>query len=231
MSPCRDWDHQFQSRGITLPQIMSPQPERPKVKAVLFDIGGIFLDWDPRHLYRKVFDDEERMEWFLGHICTAKRHMAHDQGYPMAPSCAELARHHPEWAAEITAWSDRSEEMVAGAIDDTVSVLAELTATRVPCYALTNMEAETYPLHVARYEFFSLFDGIVVSGFEDTAKPNPAIFHIVVGRFGLSPAHTLFVDDRLENVDVAQSCGFQVHHYHGPKSLRVTLADSQLLPG
>ena len=210
---------------------MSPQPERQKVKAVLFDIGGIFLDWDPRHLYRKVFDDEERMEWFLGHICTAKWHMAHDQGYPMAPSCAELARRHPEWAAEITAWSDRSEEMVAGVIDDAISVLAELTATGMPCYALTNMEAETYPLRVARYEFFSLFDGIVVSGFEGTAKPNPAIFHIVVGRFGLSPAHTLFVDDRLENVDVARSCGFQVHHYHGPKSLQATLADSQLLPG
>jgi 2-haloacid dehalogenase len=210
---------------------MSAQPEKPMVEAVLFDIGGIFLDWDPRHLYRKVFEDEERMEWFLEHICTATWHMAHDQGSPMAPSCAELARHHPEWAVEITAWSDRSEEMVGGIMDDAISVLAELTATGMPCYALTNMEAETYPRRVARYEFFSLFDGIVVSGIEGTAKPNPAIFHIVVDRFGLAPAHTLFVDDRLENVGVARSCGFLVHHYHGSKSLRATLEGLQLLPG
>jgi hypothetical protein len=115
------------------------------VTAVLFDIGGIFLDWDPRHLYRSMFDDEEQMEWFLENICTADWHDAHDRGQPMAASSAELAGLHPEWEREITAWSKRSEEMVGGIMDHAISVLAELKTEGIRCFALTNMEAETCP--------------------------------------------------------------------------------------
>ena len=196
---------------------------------MLFDIGGVFLDWDPRHLYRRVFDDEERMEWFLRHICTAEWHAAHDRGLAMAPSCAELALLHPEWAAEIRAWSERSEEMVDGVMDDAISILTELKATGTPCFALTNMEAETYPRRAERYAFFSLFDGIVVSGLEGVAKPDRAVFEMTIRRFELTPAQTLFVDDRQENVDVARSCGFAAHHYLGPAGLRQALADTGLL--
>ena len=202
----------------------------PPVTAVLFDIGGIFLDWDPRHLYRKMFDDEEQMEWFLENICTAVWHDAHDRGLPMAVSSAELALLHPEWEREIAAWSERSEEMIGGIMDDAISLLAELKARGIPCYALTNMEAETYPGRVSRYEFFSLFCGIVVSGLEGTAKPDRAIFEVVVRRFHLEPAQTLFIDDRSENVAAARSFGFGVHLYTGPERLRRVLADKNLLP-
>jgi 2-haloacid dehalogenase len=177
------------------------------VTAILFDIRGIFLDWDPRHLYRSMFDDEEQMEWFLETICTADWHDAHDRGQPMAASSAELAGLHPEWEREITAWSKRSEEMVGGIMDDAISVLAELKTEGIRCFALTNMEAETYAGRVSRYKFFSLFDGIVVSGLEGTAKPDRAIFEVVVRRFHLVPSQTLFIDDRSENVAAARRLG------------------------
>ena len=201
-----------------------------RVTAVLFDIGGIFLDWDPRHLYRKLFDDEQQMEWFLHNICTPEWHDAHDRGVPTAASSAQLARQHPEWRREIAAWSERSEEMVAGTMDDAVAVLRELRAGGTPCYALTNMEAETYPGRAARFEFFSLFDGIVVSGLEGTAKPDRAIFEVVVGRFHVEPSETLFVDDRAENVSAARSAGFVVSRYTGVEGLRRVLAEKGLLP-
>jgi 2-haloacid dehalogenase len=206
------------------------QPDRPSLTAVVFDIGGIFLDWDPRNLYRKMFGDEERMEWFLEHICTMEWHDAHDRGGAMAASCAELALAHPEWESEIAAWSERSEEMVGGVMDDAIAVLEELKKAGVPCYALTNMEAETYPSRAARYEFFSLFDGIVVSAHEGMAKPDSAIFEVVVRRFRLSPAQTLFVDDRQENVEAARAVGFRVHRYNGAMALRRALDDVNILP-
>jgi 2-haloacid dehalogenase len=177
-----------------------------------------------------MFDDETRMEWLLEHICTAEWHGAHDRGHPMAASCVELALVHPEWADEITAWSERAEETVGGVMDDAISLLAELKATEIPCYALTNMEAETYPSRVLRYEFFALFDGIVVSGLEGAAKPDRAIFEVVVRRFGLTAAQTLFVDDRPENVAAARRGGFQAHLFTGTEDLRTVLADTDLLP-
>jgi 2-haloacid dehalogenase len=177
-----------------------------------------------------MFDDEERMEWFLENICTADWHDAHDRGHQMAASSAELTLLHPEWEREITAWSERSEEMVRGIMDDAISVLAELKAGGIPCYALTNMEAETYPGRVARYEFFALFDGIVVSGLEGTAKPDRAIFDVVVRRFHLEPSQTLFIDDRSENVVAARNFGFGVHLYTGAEGLRRVLAEKSLLP-
>jgi 2-haloacid dehalogenase len=206
------------------------QPDHTPLPAVVFDIGGIFLDWDPRNLYRKLFRDDERMEWFLAHICTTEWHDAHDRGHPMAASCAELALAHPEWATEITAWSERSEEMVGGVMDDSISVLEELKEAGIPCYALTNMEAETYPGRATRYKFFSLFDGIVVSSHEGMAKPDVAVFEVVARRFRLVPTQTLFIDDRQENVDAARAFGFLVHLYTGVTGLRRALEQANVLP-
>ncbi len=140
-------------------------PERaedcPPIKAVVFDIGGVLLDWNPRHLYRKLFDEEAEMERFLSEVCTPEWHSAHDRGVPMEPSCAELAAKHPKYAEMIKAWARRSEEMVAGVIPGTPEILRDLQANGVPCYALTNIEAETYPLRLQRFAFLRSFEGIV----------------------------------------------------------------------
>src|ERR1700751_4174590 len=123
---------------------------RPRV--VVFDLGGVLLDWNPRYLYRKLFGgDEAAMERFLAEVCTAEWHRAHDLGVPTEHTCAQLANAHPDQADLIWAWSRQSEEMIAGPIDGTVRLLGELKADGVPCYALTNMERETYPLRRDRY--------------------------------------------------------------------------------
>jgi 2-haloacid dehalogenase len=206
-------------------------PVRPTVEAVVFDIGGVLLDWDPRHLYRRVFDDEEAMERFLGRICTPRWHEAHDRGESTADSCSLLAQAHPEHAAEIWAWSTRAEEMVAGSFPETVQILTDLTSAGVCCYALSNMEAETFPLRFERFPFFTLFDGIVISGQEGMAKPDRAIFELLCRRYGLEPGKTVFIDDTIGNVRAASALGLAAVHYRSPGALRDSLRDLGLLAG
>ena len=169
-----------------------------RARAVVFDLGGVLLDWNPRYLYRRLFDgDDAAMERFLAEVCTMEWHHAHDLGVPTERTCAALAQAHPEQAELIWAWSRRSEEMVAGPIDGTVEILSELKYAGVPCYALTNMERETYPLRRERFDFLSWFDGTVVSAFEGVAKPDPAIFELLLDRFDLDRVNTVFVDDSM----------------------------------
>lgn len=199
------------------------------IDAVVFDIGGVLLDWNPRYLYRQLFDDEREMERFLGEICTLEWHQAHDRGTPFEDSCAKLASLHPEYADMIHAWGRRSEEMVAGPIDESVEILRRLKAAGVPCYALTNMETETFPLRVKRFPFLSWFDGAVVSGFEGVVKPEPEIFERLMGRFDLVPGRTLFVDDSQRNVDAARELGIKAVLFESPAAFEELLSDVGLL--
>jgi 2-haloacid dehalogenase len=208
---------------------MSSPTLTPPIEAVVFDLGGVLLDWNPRYLYRQLFDDDVAMEHFLSEICTMAWHDAHDRGKPFAVGCAELAAVHPQYAEMIMAWGDRSEEMVRGPIDATVEILRELVAGGVRCYALTNMETETYPLRVERFPFMSWFDGSVVSGFEGVSKPDPEIFRRLLERFGLTAASTAFVDDAARNVRAASKLGIQTVQYESARALRRTLEQAGLL--
>jgi 2-haloacid dehalogenase len=199
------------------------------INAVVFDVGGVLLDWDPRHLYRKLFDDEQEMERFLAELCTVEWHAQHDRGVPAEQSCAELAAEHPEYAELIHAWSQRTEEMIAGTIDGSIEILRELKDAGIRCYALTNMEAETYPLRAARYEFMSWFDGTVVSAHEGVIKPEREIFERLLTRYGLEPARTLMIDDSRRNVEAAAGLGMQTVHYTSPAQLRGELERFGLL--
>jgi 2-haloacid dehalogenase len=199
------------------------------VEAVVFDLGGVLLDWNPRYLYRTLIDDETELEHFLATVCTLQWHAAHDRGVPFERSCAELAARHPDHAELIWAWAQRSEEMVAGAIDGSVAILSELRARGVPCYALTNMEAETYPLRRERFPFMGWFDGTMVSAHEGIIKPEPVIFLRMLERFGLRAATTLFIDDSERNVTAARTLGLQVVHFQSPAQLRAWLTGAGLL--
>ncbi len=200
------------------------------IDAAVFDIGGVLLDWDPRHLYRKLFGgDEPAMERFLAEVCTLEWHAAHDLGVPFAQSCGRLAAQHPEQADLIWAWGRRSEEMVAGPIAGTVELLQELKQRGIRCYALTNMESETYPLRLARYEFLGWFDGTVVSSSEGIAKPDPAIFELALHRFELEPGRTVLIDDSAANVVAAESLGMQAVRFESAPQLRGWLYDAGVL--
>jgi 2-haloacid dehalogenase len=199
------------------------------VEAVVFDLGGVFLDWDPRHLYRKLFTDEAEMELFLAEICSPAWHAPHDRGVSTAASCAELASRHPQFSEPIWAWSTRSEEMIGGVDTGSVEVLRAVRETGIPCYALTNMEAETYPLRLERFPFLSWFDGTVVSGREGVAKPEPAVFTRLLDRFGLQPRMTLMIDDTKENLEVASELGIQTVLFLSSRQLREELEAAGIL--
>jgi 2-haloacid dehalogenase len=196
---------------------------RSPVGAVVFDVGGVLLDWNPRHLYRKLFANEAEMEWFLAEVCSPSWHEPHDRGVPTAPSCAELASRHPEFSELIWAWSTRGEEMIGGVDAGSVEVLSAVRETGLPCYALTNMEAETYPLRFKRFPFLGWFDGTVVSGREGVAKPDPAIFRRLLDRFGLTPSMTLMIDDTPENLETAGKLGVQTVLFRSSCQLRADL--------
>jgi 2-haloacid dehalogenase len=199
-------------------------------RAVVFDLGGVLLDWNPRYLYRKLFDgDDAAMEWLLAEVCTMQWHHAHDLGVPPERTTPPLVAAHPEYEELIWAWSRRSEEMIAGPIDGSVKLLSELKAAGVPCYALTNMERETYPLRAKRYPFLGWFDGTVVSGFEGVAKPDVAIFELLLERFNLAASETVLIDDSPANVAAGRSAGLQAIEFESPERLRHRLEDAGLL--
>ena len=202
---------------------------RPPVGAVVFDLGGVLLDWNPRHLYRKLFANQAEMEWFLAEVCSPAWHAPHDRGASTAVSCAELAAKHPELSELIWAWSSRSEEMIGGVDAGSVEVLSAVRETGLPCYALTNMEAETYPLRLKRFPFLGWFDGTVVSGREGVAKPEPAIFRRLLDRFGLMPNTTLMIDDTRENLETARTLGIQTARFRSSRQLRAELEASGVL--
>ena len=199
------------------------------IEAVVFDIGGVLLDWNPRHLYRKLFDDEDAMNRFLDEVCTLDWHAAHDLGTPFEVSCARLAAAHPEQAELIWAWGRRTEEMVAGPISGTVEILRVLKQRGLGCYALTNMEAETYPKRLERYDFLGWFDGTVVSSAEGVAKPDSEIFWRLIQRFTLTAETTLMVDDSAPNVAAAAALGMQAVRFESPAQLRGCLEDAGVL--
>jgi 2-haloacid dehalogenase len=196
-----------------------------EITSVVFDLGGVLIDWDPRHLYRKLIGDPDELDDFLGRICTREWHTAHDLGADTEQSCRELAKVHPEYADLIMAWSHRGEEMIAGVFEDTVDVLADLRSAGVRCYALSNMEREKFAKRLLRYPFFELLDGCVISGLEGVMKPDRKIFEILLSRFGLQPKATVFVDDIADNVCAAAELGVVAIEFTTAAQLRRELRD------
>lgn len=179
------------------------------IRAAVFDLGGVLIDWDPRYLYRKVFgQDEVAMESFLATVCTAEWNAKQDRGRPFSEAIAELIAGTPEHRAHIEAYFERWSEMLYGAIPGTESVLIELRSAGLGLYGLSNWSAETFPIAVDRFPCLKIFDGIVVSGSEGIAKPDSRIFEILFERYGLDPGACLFVDDAPANVRAAQEIGF-----------------------
>jgi 2-haloacid dehalogenase len=193
--------------------------------SVIFDLGGVLLDWDPRHLYRKLFPgDEAAMERFLGEICTMSWHLQHDAGRPFAETCAELKREHPGHAALIDAFGERHDEMTAGAIPGTVALLERLAATGVPLYAITNYPAETFPIAQKKFQFLALFRDVAVSGVERVLKPSAELFNILLRRNNLAPGEAIFIDDSIKNVEAARALGLHAIHFRSAEELEQELA-------
>ena len=206
-------------------------PARARPTTVVFDLGGVLIDWNPRYLYRHLFDDETAMETFLAEVATPEWNARQDEGRTWAAAVEMLASEHPEHRDLIAAYWHRWHEMLGGAIGPTVEILDELRGSGVRLLALTNWSAETFPVARERYHFLEWFDGIVVSGDLKIAKPDPRIFRHLVDHYGLEPSATVFIDDSAANVSAAAALGLTALRFEGAATLRRDLAALGLLDG
>ncbi|MDX2234126.1 MAG: HAD family phosphatase [Hyphomonadaceae bacterium] len=195
-------------------------------KAVLFDYGNVLVRWDPRNLYRKLFDDPAEMDWFLEHVCTMDWHLRHDSGEPMAVTTAELAAAHPRYADHIHAWSARFGEMIDGEIDGAVALIDALKAQGRTVGVLTNMPADQAWTCFAGFSRWAALDTILVSGFAKAAKPGARSYRLALAHLEAEPGDVFFVDDSPRNVDAARALGITAHLFTGPETGPADLANA-----
>lgn len=193
------------------------------IDAVVFDLGGVVLDWHPRHLYQQVFGDPAEADEFLQVVCTLQWHAQHDAGTPMERTIPLLVAEHPHLADEIRAWRTRYVEMVAGYVEGAVELIGDLQASGVRTLALTNMPSEVVGELVEAFPVLDCFEGMVVSGDELVTKPDPEIYRRLVQRFGIEPRRAVFVDDMPVNVDAAWTLGFRAVRFESSAQLRRVL--------
>lgn len=196
----------------------------------IFDLGGVLIDWNPRHLYRKLFDDEQAMEHFLANVCTMAWHVQHDAGRPFAETAAELKREHSGYDDLIDAFGIRQDEMMGGAIAGTVALLERLAAAGVPLYAITNFPSESFPAARRKFPFLALFRDIAVSGHERVVKPEAELFHRLLRRNAIAPGRAVFIDDSMKNIDTARTLGLHAIHFTSPEALERKLISLGVLP-
>jgi len=197
---------------------------------IIFDLGGVLIDWDPRYVYRRIFDTEETIEWFFEEICTNEWNEKQDAGRSLQEATEELVSKYPEYEKEIKAYYDRWEEMLGGPIHETVEIFRSLKETKkYRIYALTNWSAETFPVALQRYDFLHWFDGIIMSGEEKTRKPFPEIYQLLLDRFNVDSSEAVFIDDSLRNIKGAEAMGIAGIHFQSPGQLLRDLKRSQII--
>jgi 2-haloacid dehalogenase len=200
------------------------------MRSVVFDVGGVLYDWHPRHLYKKLIDDPDQLEWFLANVVTLEWHFQHDEGRPCAETTAELIERFPDHRDLIALYDARWLETIPGPIPGMIELVDELAAAGVPLYAITNFSHEFFPRFKATAPVFGHFRDIVVSGDERMVKPDARIFDLAMRRFGVAPGEALFIDDRADNVAASEAAGFIGHVFTDAGTLRRRLKELEVLP-
>jgi 2-haloacid dehalogenase len=196
------------------------------IDTVIFDLGGVLIDWNPYYLYRKIFNSEEQINTFLETVCTPEWNEQQDAGRLLSEGTALLVSQHPGWEMEIRAYYDRWREMLGKEHTDTVDILKQLRDSgKYQLYALTNWSAETFPVALEQFDFLNWFKGIVVSGNEKTRKPFRRIYDILQERYKIIPRNALFIDDSLRNIQGAEASGFHGIHFTDAPHLIQSLED------
>ena len=196
---------------------------------IIFDLGAVLIDWNPRYLYRQLFADEATMEAFFAEVGLSDWNAQQDAGRPFVEAVALLSAQYPHHAAPIRAFWERWPEMLGGAIEGTVEIMRELREREHRLFALSNWSAETYPHAAARFEFLQWFEYVALSGRLKLVKPQPEIYAHLQERLGQPPAECLFIDDSLGNVEAAQQFGWQAIHFTTPEALRAELVQRGIL--
>ncbi len=200
------------------------------INTIIFDLGNVLINWDPNHLYKKIFSDDEERAHFLNNICTSDWNVQQDAGRTLKEATELLVSQHPDYKNEIEAFYGRWTEMIGGAIQGTVDILNQLKAeNKVRLYALTNWSAETFPYALENFDFLQIFEGILVSGDEKLIKPDIRIYELMVSRYDIDPTKAMFIDDSEKNIKGSELIGIHGHHFTQPEKLRAELVDLGLI--
>ena len=197
-----------------------------KIDTIVFDLGGVLVDWNPDYVYKNVFEKEEDMKWFYKNICTPDWNEEQDAGRTLHDATEYLVKKFPEHEKNIRMYYDRWEDMLGGPIHETVDILNHLKhKTDYKLYALTNWSAETFPVALERYEFLHWFHGRLVSGEEKMRKPFTEIYQLLINRFKIDPAKAIYIDDNFRNLVPAKELGFHVIHFQSPQQFKKELTE------
>ena len=200
------------------------------IKNVIFDIGAVLVDWNPRYYYRTIINDEERIEKFLSEICTFEFNHTLDLGRPWDEARAELMLKAPDYADMIDDYWHKWLHMFAGPIHETVDILMDIKRRGYPVYALSNWNDVKFPIALQEFPFLRLFDGRIVSGEVKFAKPDLRIYQLLLDTYKLNPRQCLFIDDRLENVEAARKLGIEAVQFFNPRQLEQDLIQYGVIP-
>ena len=198
------------------------------IKNIIFDFGGVLLDWNPRYLFEKLISDKKELEYFLSEVCSPDWNTEQDRGRSLAEATELLQNKFPEYHGLIQQYYDRWEEMIPGAIEENVDMLHRLKK-KYPVFGLTNFSNETLPVAMKRFPFFEAFDGIVCSGDEKLIKPDHSIYQLMLSRFDINAEESLFIDDSHPNIVAAQELGIQTVHFTEGTNLENELKKHDLL--
>lgn len=200
------------------------------IKNIIFDLGGVLIDWNPHYMYKKIIPDDNERTWFIENICTLDWNEKQDGGRLIQEAVDELLSLYPKHKENILAYYTRWEEMLNGPIQGTVDIFKQIKdANKYKIYALTNWSAETFPRALELYDFLHWFDGRVVSGEEKTRKPHKEIYDIILNRYSLIPTETIFIDDNLRNIKAAEDQGIISIHFTNPASLQIELSKLNII--
>ena len=195
-----------------------------EIKTIVFDLGGVLVDWNPKYVYRTIFDTEEKVDWFVTNICSLEWNEEQDGGRLISEANKILIAKHPEYEKEILAYYDRWEEMLNGSNSEVVDILRSFRDNpKYRIYALTNWSAETFPKALEQFDFLKWFEGIVVSGKENLKKPDPAIYDLLVRRYQINTESAIFIDDNQRNVDASNKFGLPAIRFDTADKLRTDL--------
>jgi 2-haloacid dehalogenase len=193
------------------------------IHALIFDFGGVLVNWDPHRVFQKYFPDDQAIDRFLAEIDFPAWNLQQDKGYPFNLAVADLSAQFPQYAHLIRAYDEQWEESITGIIPETVELLHRLKTAGYSLYGLTNWNVDKFNLVRNRYAFFGLFKYILVSGEVKLIKPDPAIFQLLLRKIKRTPQECLLIDDTLLNIEVAQKMGFSAIHFTSPSQLELEL--------
>lgn len=200
------------------------------INTIIFDLGNVLINWEPKLLYNKIFNSEEQTNHFLENICTLDWNEEQDAGRTIKEGTAALVKQYPEHRENITAYYDRWEEMLNGPVEGTAEIFKKLKESgRYKIYALTNWSAELFPIAQREFEFLTWFDGIVMSGDEGIRKPEAAFFQILFDRYQVKPEDAVFIDDNLRNIEAAKKLGLKSIRFTSATELEKELKELQII--